>query len=238
MQAAPLQTLVLDAAKQRDRRAEAVLRVNAGHPGERLANDQAHRFGIEVLAGIAPRRQMLADIAATAAREGFLFIAEIAKHGVVSATAPLGEPHEFEKEAPFMLHGFGARGGARVIAFDQESSTRHVARGKKQQPDGVLAIAPGAAHFLVIGFHRARGRQVDHRADVGAIDAHPKGVGGHHHLEVPATEGPVGLFPGPGVQARVVDARLPSPGLQARPLLLGGAPGGGIDDGGTAPAAG
>ena len=52
----------------------------------------------------------------------------------------------------------------------------------EEQPERGLAVAAGAPHLLVVGLDRARRREVDHRAHVGAIDAHAEGVGRDHDL--------------------------------------------------------
>ena len=45
----------------------------------------------------------------------------------------------------------------------------------------MLAVASGAAGFLVIGFEAAGHLVVDDEADVGLVDAHAERVGRHHH---------------------------------------------------------
>ena len=50
----------------------------------------------------------------------------------------------------------------------------------EQHGIGPLAVAPGAARLLVVGFDRVRHLVVHHQADVRFVDAHAEGVGGHH----------------------------------------------------------
>ena len=53
----------------------------------------------------------------------------------------------------------------------------------------VAAVAAGAAHLLVVGFDRARRREMDHGPHVGPVDPHPEGVGGDHHLRLAPGKG-------------------------------------------------
>ena len=53
----------------------------------------------------------------------------------------------------------------------------------QQQAEGVVPVAAGAADLLVVRLDRARRREVDDRAHVGAVDAHAEGVGGDDDLE-------------------------------------------------------
>ncbi len=63
--------------------------------------------------------------------------------------------------------------------LDEEFLNPEIARRVIQNAIGGAAIASGAARFLVIGFHAARQVVMQHEADVGLVDAHAEGVGGH-----------------------------------------------------------
>ena len=60
-----------------------------------------------------------------------------------------------------------------------------VAVGIGLHQDGAAGqpIAAGAPDFLVVGLHAAGQRSVNHRADVGLVDAHAEGDGRDHHRD-------------------------------------------------------
>ena len=66
-----------------------------------------------------------ADVAAAAAREGFLLVAEVAQDCVVATGAALAPAHQFQKEIPLVLDHRLLKG----IAFDQAAAQRHVTGG-------------------------------------------------------------------------------------------------------------
>ena len=87
------------------------------------------------------------------------------------------------------------------------AKSKHATRG--------LAVAPGSAGFLIVGFERARHVVVDHRADVGLVDAHAEGVGGDDDLGLAAHEPFLRLVPLLAGQPGVVDDGL-APQLASR----------------------
>ena len=67
---------------------------------------------------------------------------------------------------------------------------------------------------------------------IGAVNAHAKGIGSHHDLDLVLHKGAlngVAVWPG---HARVIGGDPPAGPLQAGGLFLGALAGGGIDDGG------
>ena len=56
----------------------------------------------------------------------------------------------------------------------------HVPGGVEQDAAGGTAVAPRPARLLVVAFQVLGHVVVDHKADVGFVDAHAEGVGGHH----------------------------------------------------------
>ena len=69
---------------------------------------------------------------------------------------------------------------------------------------GGLAVAAGAAGFLVVALDGAGQVQVGDEAHIGLVDAHPEGDGGDHHDAVLAQEAVLVGGPLFGAHARVV----------------------------------
>ncbi len=59
-----------------------------------------------------------------------------------------------------------------------------VAFAVEQHPLAWLAIAPGATHFLIVTGKTARGVEVHNEANVGLVNAHAKGDGGHDNARL------------------------------------------------------
>jgi hypothetical protein len=51
------------------------------------------------------------------------------------------------------------------------------------------AVAPRAADLLVVAFESRRQPGVNHGANIGLVDSHAEGNGGHHHLQFARLEG-------------------------------------------------
>ena len=58
----------------------------------------------------------------------------------------------------------------------------------QQQRFRRLAIAPGTADLLVIGFGAAGHVHMRHETHVGPVDAHAEGDRGNHHHRLPGAE--------------------------------------------------
>ena len=95
---------------------------------------------------------------------------------------------------------------------------------------GRLAIAAGAAGFLVVGFDILRQVAVDDEAHVGLIDAHPKGDGGDDDGGVVADEGFLASRAIIGLHAGVVGARADTVVVEQRGSGLDTFAGGAVDD--------
>ena len=110
---------------------------------------------------------------------------------------------------------------AGIAVFDHPSQQHRVAQSVGQPRLCGIAIAAGAAGFLVIAFQRFRQVEVGHEAHVGLVDAHAEGDRRHHHDPVLAQEAALVFGAGGRVQAGVVRQRThAAPGQQF---------GGGID---------
>ena len=79
---------------------------------------------------------------------------------------------------------------------------------------GRIAIAAGAARLLVVGLDALGHVVVDDVAHVGLVDAHAKGVGGNHHLDIVIDKGALTLTTGVVAHAGMVAANANAAGAQ------------------------
>ena len=122
--------------------------------------------------------------------------------------------------------------GRRVLVLDEHFLEEPVARRVEQQAMGGLAVSTGPPGLLVIGFERPRQVEMDHRADVGFVDAHPEGVGRDDDLGLPGHESVLGLGAFVAGEARVVDDHLAAEFLlEVLADRLALRPARGVDDG-------
>ena len=77
-----------------------------------------------------------------------------------------------------------------------------------------VAIAAGAARLLIVGLDAFGHVVVDHIAHVGLVDAHAKGVGGDHHLDVIIDKGALALATGVVAHTGVITAHANAAGAQ------------------------
>ena len=82
-----------------------------------------------------------------------------------------------------------------IAVVDEEFGCVDIAAGEEQDAVRPFAVPACPACFLIIGLQAFRHIVVDHEADIGLVDAHAEGVGGHHDLhpvklEVILTLGP------------------------------------------------
>ena len=123
-------------------------------------------------------------------------------------------------------------GGQLLIAsvLDEEPGGGNVPRRVQEDAVRRLAVPPGPARLLVVGLQAFGHVVVDHVADVGLVDAHAEGVGGHHHgfaVELEVVLIPLALL---RLQPRVVAGGGHPSGLQRLAHLLHPAAGGAVDD--------
>ena len=120
--------------------------------------------------------------------------------------------------------------------LEEDPGGDHIPRAEEEDAVRRLPVPPGPAGLLVIGLQAFGHVVVDHVADVGLVNAHAEGVGGHHHrlavklevlLVLPALVlGQAGVVPGGG------DALAAEKGAH----LLHPRPGGAVDDAALPPA--
>ena len=113
---------------------------------------------------------------------------------------------------------------------DQEFIGPHVLPAVQQDAAGGQAVPPGAARLLVVALDVLGHVVVDDIADVRLVDAHAKGVGGHHDRR-PVIEEILLIFPPLlRLQACVVSGGGDAPLVQEVTDLLYVLPGGTVDD--------
>ena len=95
------------------------------------------------------------------------------------------------------------------------------------------SVAPGAANLLVVAFEGRGQPGVNHGADVGLVDAHAEGDGGHDDLQFAGLKGGLHALAGRRIKARVVSRRGNARRDSSVGQLLGSFARGGVDDGRT-----
>ena len=91
---------------------------------------------------------------------------------------------------------------------------------------------PGAADLLVVGDRRLRRAQVHHEAQVGLVETHAQGAGGHERLELPVEQGALGGQPLLLLVTSGVGGDIVAPVAQEGRGLVGRGHGQGVDDAG------
>ena len=109
----------------------------------------------------------------------------------------------------------------RIAAVDQKAAHAEIVAVPQQVTAGRIAIAAGAARLLVVGLDALGHVVMDHVAHVGLVDAHAKGVGGNHHLNVVVDKGALTLAAGVVAHAGMVAANANAAGAQRLGKLRG-----------------
>ena len=87
---------------------------------------------------------------------------------------------------PFQIPGsdvfplFLGQVGVWLAVLDHEAGGGNVSPGEEHEAIGGSTVTSRAACLLVVGLHALGHIVVHHEGDVGLVDAHAKGVGGHH----------------------------------------------------------
>ena len=79
-----------------------------------------------------------------------------------------------------------------------------------------IAVAAGAARFLIVAFEALRQVVMNHPTHVRLVDAHSEGDGCDDHLYIVANERLLIVAPGFGVQSRVIRKSADAVGLELR----------------------
>ena len=102
-----------------------------------------------------------------------------------------------------------------ITAVDQKAAHTEIVAVPQQMAAGRVAIAAGAARLLVVGLDALGHVVVNHVAHVGLVDAHAKGVGGNHHLNIVVDKGALALTAGVVAHAGMVAANANAAGAQS-----------------------
>ena len=109
----------------------------------------------------------------------------------------------------------------RIAAVDQKAAHAKIVTVPQQVTAGRIAIAASAARLLVVGLDALGHVVVNHVTHVGLVDAHAKGVGGDHHLNVVVDKGTLTLAAGVVAHAGMVAAHANAAGAQCLGKLRG-----------------
>ena len=101
-----------------------------------------------------------------------------------------------------------------IAAVDQKAAHTEIVAVPQQMAACRIAIAAGAARFLVVCLDALGHVVVNHIAHVGLVDTHAKGVGGNHHLNVVVDKGTLALAAGIVAHAGMVAANANAAGAQ------------------------
>ena len=101
-----------------------------------------------------------------------------------------------------------------IAAVYQKAAHAKIVAVPQQVTAGRVAIAAGAARFLIVGLDALGHVVMDDIANVGLVDAHAKGVGGNHHLNVVVDKGALALAAGVVAHAGMVTANANAAGTQ------------------------
>ena len=188
----------------------------AGHIGDVLDLElreavAAVATALDIVRGGAARtgRSMLGrDLVAKVAQHVFAQTAggiAVALHLAEQAVAVLERPRALLVVERLVGH---------IAAVDQKAAHAKIVTVPQQVTAGRIAIAAGAARLLVVRFDALGHVVVNHIAHVGLVDAHAKGVGSNHHLNVVVDKGTLALAAGVVAHAGMVAAYANAAGAQ------------------------
>ena len=151
----------------------------------------------------------------------------VAGHGLQALFCPVQQlfPGAFVQIGVFLPVGQQEPVEGHVLAAVQEKALRR------------FPVPAGPACLLVIALQIFGHVVVDHKAHVGLVNAHAKGVGGHHHRGPVVEEILLVALALPILQARVVPGRRKAPFLQGLAHLFHGFPSGAVHNAALVPAA-
>ena len=175
----------------------------------------AAALGLVRRAACAGRRMLGRSLVAKVAQHVFAQAAggvAVALHLAEQAVAVLQRPRALLVVERFV---------GRVAAVDQKAAHAKVVAVPQQVAARRIAIATRAARLLVVGLDALGHVVVDHVANVGLVDAHAKGVGGNHHLDVVVDKGALALAAGVVAHAGMVAPHANATGVQRLGKLAG-----------------
>ena len=154
------------------------------------------------------------------------FVAKVAQHVFAQAASGIAVALHLAEQAVAVLERPRAllvveRLVGHIAAVDQKATHAKIVAVPQQMAACRIAIAAGAARFLVVGLDALGHVVVNHVAHVGLVDAHAKGVGGNHHLNVVVDKGALALAAGVVAHAGMVAANANAAGTQRLGKLRG-----------------
>ena len=196
----------------------------AGHIGDVL--------GLELRKAVAAVAAALGIVRGGAARTGRSrmlgrgLVAKVAQHVFAQTAGGIAVALHLAEQAITVLKRprallFVKRLIGSIAAVDQKAAHAKIVAVPQQVAAGRVAIAAGAARLLVVGFDALGHVVVDHVAHVGLVDAHAKGVGGNHHLDIVVDKGALALATGIVAHAGMVAANANAAGAQCLGKLRG-----------------
>ena len=189
----------------------------AGHIGDVL--DLELR---EAVAAVAAALGVIRGGGARTSRSSMLgrgLVAKVAQHvfaqaaGSIAVALHLAEQAVAVLERPCALLVVERLIGS-IAAVDQKATHAKIVAVPQQVAAGRVAIAAGSTRLLVVGLDALGHVVVDHVAHVGLVDAHTKGVGGNHHLDIVVDKGALALPAGVVAHAGMVAANANAAGAQ------------------------
>ena len=154
------------------------------------------------------------------------FVAEVAQHVFAQAAGGIAVALHLAEQAITVLERPRAllvvkRLVGRIAAVDQKAPHAEIVTVPQQMAAGRVAISAGATRLLVVGLDALGHVVVNHVTHVGLVDAHAKGVGGNHHLDVVVDKGTLALAAGVVAHAGMVAPHTNAAGAQCLGKLRG-----------------
>ena len=200
---------------------------NAGHDGLGVPAD-IHLFEVmeAVVAGAASVRRVLAEV-----------VQDILPQTPACPAVAGHLPQPLQVPLPQLLGRPGIQVLPGLAVGDEKLISPHILATVQQDAAGGRPVPARPARLLVVALHVLGHIVVDDIPDIGLVDAHAEGVGGHHHLHPVVEE--VLLVPLPLLwgQASVIPGGGYPPLAEEVAHLLHILPGGTVDDAALAGAA-
>ena len=196
----------------------------AGHIGDVL--DLELR---EAVAAVAAALGVVRGGAARTSRGSMLgrgLVAKVAQHVFAQAAGGIAVALHLAEQAISILERPRAllvveRLIGSIAAVDQKATHAKIVTVPQQMAAGRVSIAAGSTRLLVVCLDALGHVVVNHVAHVGLVDAHAKGVGGNHHLDIVVDKGALALATGVVAHAGMVATNVNAAGAQRLGKLAG-----------------
>ena len=153
-------------------------------------------------------------------------VAKVAQHVFAQAAGGIAVAFHLAEQAISILERPRAlliveRLVGRIAAVDQKAAHAKIVAVPQQVAAGRIAIAAGTTRLLIVGLDALGHVVMDDVAHVGLVNAHAKGVGGDHHLNVVVDKSALALATGVVAHAGMVSAHANAAGAQRLGKLAG-----------------